>query len=162
MLRASFYEAVRQAPGLSLAELSRRLDAHPTTIRYHARLLVRAGLVSERVAARQRRFFLNGTRGAAAIAASRRALARATAREAYKAIARAPGIRASQIARVVGTSHENACYHAKRLAELSLVEAREEAGVRRYYPPAGALEGSRRRIASNTDDAFAGSEVAWE
>lgn len=124
-LRERLVRTVQEEPGITRAELQRRLGAGWSTIVYHLKTLERTGLLYSFVHGRYRRFFAPGAkewrnRDLVAVLQNPRA------RHILDLIMKRPGITQADLARETQCTSRNAQWHLKRLVAAGCVVARRE------------------------------------
>ena len=133
--RLAMYRLVLSKPGISLQELSRRLDTTWGSAKYHSVRLEAAGLIGTRVVGRHRVCFPVDASDEDLVDA-RGILAEPTARLIAGYILEHPG---ASIARVIADTRESqrvVYYHVKRFAETGLVDVGTRRGYRGLHPTA--------------------------
>lgn len=123
--RARLVEVIRASPGLSMMDVARSLQIHPTTARYHLRRLVKEDIL---VVEDGVKYFVAGS----VPRAQRAGVVALDGREEVLAAVRAsPGLTVTDLARVLGVGRSTMRWHVAKLAQAGLVAlARDGRAVR--------------------------------
>jgi len=123
--RVAVLEVVRALPGASLSDVARAVGKNRSTVEWHARFLVKAGVVrGERDGSALRLYVVGGL--------SRDELFRARlgrSGAAYEAVAGGLARGPTGLARVLGISYDSARWHLQRLVDLGAVRREGRAFV---------------------------------
>lgn len=134
--RERLLDAIRDRPGLAVADLAKATSTPRNTVTYHLRVLEREGLVTSKRNGRNRLFFAPGAAerrmSDEAIAALRHETSRAMAVE----IGATPGLDQQALCQKFGLQPSLAHWHADRLVASGIAEKRREGRRVRYYPGA--------------------------
>lgn len=131
-VRDRIYAAVRDRPGVTLAELAALGGVGRTAASYHLRVLAREGMVASRRDGRVRRFHANGT--ALDSPARLAALGHPSGQALAAAVRAEPGQDQSSLATRLGMSPSLAHWHLKRLEEANVVQKVRDGRKVRYFP----------------------------
>jgi len=134
--RERLLDAIRQKPGLAVADLAKETSLPRNTVTYHLRVLERERLASSTRNGRNRLFFAPGALPQRANADGFAALRHETTLAMARAIGANPGVDQKGLCERVGLSPSLAHWHADRLVASGLVDKRREGRYVRYYPGA--------------------------
>lgn len=121
-MRDAVLRAVLQRPGIRHRELVLLIGRGNGTVEHHLQHLMRDGKVVQVRGPKSTSYFGHGAVSPELVRVLP-ALRRKTALAVARAVAAAPGVRATEVARRVGVSLPTVSYHAKILAERGLVQA---------------------------------------
>lgn len=132
--RRRILDLLHERPGLGAAEAARVLALDPTTIRYHLRRLAREGLAVEHGVPARPRYFAAGS-----VAPAQRARHCATdaRRRVLDAVAAAPGLTPTVLARGLALARPTVSWHVGRLARDGLVVVERAGREVRVRPAQG-------------------------
>ncbi len=140
-VRRRILELVREEPGISASELSRRVDVSWGTTIYHLNRLEDEHLVTSMREGRHRRFFQNGGTHAPDEREVLATLRNDTTAQVLDTVRSEPGLAQKEIAQRVDMSPSALAWHIKRLHEADLVTKERDGRRVRYFqgetvPPA--------------------------
>lgn len=120
--REGIYASVRESPGIGLGELVEAVPVAKSTVRYHLRILRKAGLVESATVAGTLRFAPSGTDAELA-----GALSAGSTRAIVDAVAEHEPASVTEIAEATDRAPSTVSHHLRRLEERGMVD-RERTG----------------------------------
>lgn len=125
-------EFIRENPGLSFNEISRRMELAPGVLQYHIHKLEKLGLIVSKRSGLKRHYF------PASIFSEREKeilalLSSENVREIIMALIANPGITQMELCDKTGLTPPTINYYMKRLNELGLVENKRDGKFVKYY-----------------------------
>jgi DNA-binding transcriptional ArsR family regulator len=130
--RELILRSVSERPGITPSALARTCAMHENTIRYHIRVLEKAGIVCCKQNQRMLHVFLPGEADTESIRVQA-ALHANTARQLYETVVAEPGIGVARASRAVGVHRTTLHYHARRLERAGIIRVEvAAAGVRLF------------------------------
>ena len=140
-MRERLYHLVAETPGESIAGLTRASDVERSTVRYHVRVLERAGLVESRSLLGHHRVYPAATDDDAAVVAA--ALATRSTERVVRAVERLEPVGVTDLGAELDLATSTVSHHVDRLTDAGLltrhrdgrtVAVRLASGVRENLP----------------------------
>lgn len=128
--RSTMMDIVKDRPGINEATLARELDVHPSTVRYHARILEEEGFLTSKADGREIVYF-RSDQPTDKIKQELLKIARKPAkRRVIQAVRDTPGLSLSEAARQLDVHPSTVKRHADTLIEKGVLEDERHSGQR--------------------------------
>lgn len=129
-LRNRMVELVKDEPGINEKALADRLDVHPSTVAYHARLLEKGDMIIREAQGRETLHYCNGGHTDSLERTLRRAVRREAKRRVISTCQDHPGLSVSEVADELECHPSTVTRHADCLVEQGILADQQENGRR--------------------------------
>lgn len=146
--RRRIYESIREEPGINLRGLADNLDLAWGTLLHHLHKLEKAHMVVSRRYGKYRRYFVNGSTFTRDEQARLAALSTPSTARVAEYILENPGTTQAEVGEGIGVTPSTVLWHARRLTDVGLIEARREGRYVRYFPQIEGREQAQLAAAS--------------